>query len=134
MNKKHFFGTLLMALILSLALVACGGGGETSSVGDVKAGEELFNQLTVDVQPGCVTCHSLTPDQVIVGPSLAGFATRAETRIDGTTAEDYIRQSILEPNAYLVEGLTPDVMVQLWAETLNPEQVAKVTAYLLTLK
>ncbi len=135
MNKKHFFGTLLMALLLSLALVACGGGGgETSSVGDVKAGEELFNQLTVDVQPGCVTCHSLTPDQVVVGPSLAGVATRAETRIDGTTAEDYIRQSILEPNTYVVEGFQPDVMVQVWAETLTPEQVDNVTAYLLTLK
>ena len=134
MNKKHVFGALLMALLLSLALVACGGGGETSAVGDVKAGEELFNQLTVDVQPGCVTCHSLTPDTVVVGPSLAGVATRAETRIDGTSAEDYIRQSILEPNAYIVEGFQPDVMVQVWAETLTPEQVDNVTAYLLTLK
>lgn len=135
MNKKQLFGTLLMVIVLSLVLVACGGGGgDTSAVGDAKAGEALFNEAVIVDQPGCNTCHSLTPDTVVVGPSLAGVATRAETRVDGVSAEDYIRQSILEPDAYVVEGFQPGVMVQVWAEKLTPEQVDNVVAYLLTLK
>ncbi|GAB4579745.1 MAG: hypothetical protein Fur0022_24840 [Anaerolineales bacterium] len=132
MLRKPLFIVLLTVFVLVLA--ACGGGGETSAVGDAKAGEALFNQLTIDVQPGCVTCHSLTPDTVIVGPSLAGVGTRAATRVSGLSAEDYIRQSILEPDAYVVEGFQPGVMVQVWEETLTPEQVDNLTAYLLTLK
>ncbi|HNB51985.1 MAG TPA: cytochrome c, partial [Anaerolineales bacterium] len=108
--------------------------GDTSAVGDAKAGEALFNEAVIVDQPGCNTCHSLTPDTVVVGPSLAGVATRAETRVDGVSAEDYIRQSILEPDAYVVEGFQPGVMVQVWAEKLTPEQVDNVVAYLLTLK
>lgn len=135
MNKKRLIGALLIGLILALALAACGGGGgETSAVGDVNAGEALFNEAIIVDQPGCNTCHSLTPDTVVVGPSLAGVGTRAETRISGTSAEDYIRQSILEPDAYVVEGFQPGVMVQVWEETLTPEQVDNLTAYLLTLK
>ncbi|NUM45704.1 MAG: cytochrome c [Anaerolineales bacterium] len=136
MTKKHLISVVLMALLFSLALVACGGGGggETSAVGDAKAGEALFNEAIIDVQPGCNTCHSLTPDTVVVGPSLAGVATRAETRISGMSAEDYIRESILHPDNYVVEGFTAGVMVQVWEETLTPEQVDNLTAYLLTLK
>lgn len=136
MLKKPLFFVLLTALVLSLALAACGGssGGDTSAVGDAKAGEKLFNQAVIVDQPGCNTCHSLTPDTVIVGPSLAGIGTRAATAVSGETAEEYIRQSILEPDAHVVDGFQPGVMVQVWAEKLTPEEVDNVVAFLLTLK
>jgi cytochrome c2 len=134
MNKKHLIGALLTILLLALTLTACGGGGATSDVGDVKAGEALFNEAIIVDQPGCNTCHSLTPDTVVVGPSLAGIGTRAETRISGMSAEDYLRESILHPDNYVVEGFTAGVMVQVWEKTLTPEQVDNVIAYLLTIK
>lgn len=127
----------VLVLVFALALAACGGGsggGETSDIGDVAAGKALFEEPIIDVQPGCNTCHSLTPDQVIVGPSLAGVGTRAETRVSGMTAEDYIRESILHPDNYVVEGFDPGVMVQVWEQTLTTEQVDNLIAYLLTLK
>lgn len=133
MHKKHLFGAICMALVLSLALGACGGGG-ANAVGDAQAGEAIFKEGVIGNQPGCSTCHSLSPDTVIVGPSLAGVGTRAETRISGVSAEAYLRQSILEPDAYVVEGFQPGVMVQVWEETLTSEQVDNLTAFLLTLK
>lgn len=127
---------LIAAFVLMLALAACGGGGEatTSDVGDVAAGEELFAQPIIGTQPGCNTCHSLSVDEVIVGPSLAGIGTRADTRVEGLSAEEYIRTSILHPDEYVVEGFQPGVMVQVWEQELSPEQVDNLVAYLLTLK
>jgi mono/diheme cytochrome c family protein len=132
MSKKPM---LIMTLFVIFTLALWGCGGSNSGVdGDVAAGEALFAEPIIDVNPGCSTCHSLTPDQVLVGPSMAGIGTRAETRIPGMSAEDYIRESILHPDNYVVEGFDPGVMVQVWEQTLTPEQVDSLVAYLLTLK
>ena len=132
MSKKiAFFFALL--LVSGMLLAACGGGG--GSTDDAAArGEELFNQPIVGSEPGCNTCHSLTAGTVIVGPSLAGIGTTAATRVGDETAEEYLRQSILEPDAYLVEGFTAGVMSKNWADTLTDDQLNDVVAYLLTIK
>lgn len=137
--KKLLF---VVVLVLGLALAACGGGdagGETdggdavAAVGDAAAGEALFAQTIIVDQAGCATCHSLEPDVVIVGPSMAGIASRASSTIAGLSAEDYIRQSILAPNDYIVEGYPAGVMVPVWEETLTEEELDNLVAYLLTL-
>ena len=135
MTKRSVLFTFA-ALILILALAACGGGGEetTSDVGDVGAGQTLFAQPIIGAQPGCSTCHSLNADEVIVGPSMAGIGNRAESRVSGQSAEDYLRESILHPDAYVVDGFDPGVMVQVWEDELTGEQVDNLVAYLLTLK
>jgi mono/diheme cytochrome c family protein len=133
MTKKSLIA-VLAALVLTAALAACGGGGTATPVGDAEAGGTLFAQTIIGAQPGCATCHSLETGTVLVGPSMAGIGTRAETRVDGLSAEEYIRQSILDPNAYVVEGFQPGVMVQVWAEELSPVQIDNLVAYLLTLK
>jgi nitric oxide reductase subunit C len=79
----------------------------------------------------CVTCHSLQPDVVLVGPSLAGVATRAASRVQGMSAKDYLRQSILDPGAYVVEGF-PDAMARNLGEVLNSQQISEIIAFLLT--
>ncbi len=122
---------VLAGLFLALALASCGGGGSPAGV---KNGEAFFDQLLIDKGPGCNTCHSLKPNQVLVGPSLAGVATRAEKRIPNVSAEDYLRQSILEPDSYLVAGFGPGVMPKTYSSELTPEQLANLIAYLMTLK
>ncbi len=82
----------------------------------------------------CATCHSLSPDTVIVGPSLAGIATRAETRIEGLTAAEYIEESILRPDAYHPPGFEDKQMDTSLAKQLSVEDVEALIAYLLTLK
>lgn len=142
MNKKLL--VLLVICISLLSLAACGGGNtstntpaeEPAPVGDAVNGEALFAQPTIGANnaPGCITCHSLEPDVVIVGPSQAGLATRAETRVAGQSAEEYIRTSITEPNAYVVEGFAEGVMYQNYATDLTAEEINDLIAYTLTLK
>lgn len=143
MSKRIFL--ILSAGLLLMALVACGGGGgesaetaagEPTPVGDAANGEALFAQPLIGANnaPGCITCHSLQPDVVIVGPSQAGLATRAETRVPGQTAEQYIRNSILHPDDFVVENFAPGLMYQNYSTDLTTEEVDDLVAYGLTLK
>ena len=79
----------------------------------------------------CSTCHSLEPDVVIVGPSLAGVASRAGTRIAGMTAEQYLRDSIVNPGDYVVEGF-PDAMQRNLGDKLSSDQINDIIAFLMT--
>ena len=137
MLLKKFFVVVLLSIILS----ACGGqtnsGGSPSvaSVGDPASGKTLFEQPTIgDNAPGCITCHSTEPGQVIVGPSLTGVATRAAGQVKGQMAAEYLRNSILTPNAYVVNGFPADVMYQNYKGVLTDKQLKDLVAYLLTFK
>jgi cytochrome c len=83
----------------------------------------------------CSTCHNVDPGSgTLVGPSLSGVATRAETRVAGLSAAQYLRTSIVAPNSYVVEGFVPGLMTQTFEAALTPEQIEDLVAYLLTLK
>ena len=128
--------------------------GSTETVvfdGDVSlaAGERLVvNAIDVPPPPGvaegrkvftdrdlgsCDVCHSTRPGDDGVGPSLAGIGERAATRIPGLTAEEYIRQSILEPDAYIVDGYRAGQMLDIYAERLTPGQIDSLIDYLMSL-
>jgi len=107
---------------------------DASMGGDPLAGERLYYEMSLGTNAACRICHSLTPDEVLVGPSLAGVATRARTRVPGLSAEAYLRQSILEPEAYIVPGFPAGQMVNNLGQVLTPTQVDDLVAFLLTLK
>ncbi len=142
MNKKTLLTLLVLALVLLLA--ACGGGGgdtaesgDGGSSGDAAAnGEMLYNQVIIGSAsaPGCLTCHSLEPDVVLVGPSHAGLAGRAGSYQEGMSAEDYLRESILDPDAHIVEGFVPGVMPPNLATELKAGEVNDLVVYMMTLK
>lgn len=81
----------------------------------------------------CATCHALAPDTVIVGPSLAGIASRAADRVPGQSAEAYLRDSIINPGHFIVPGF-PDVMQRNLGEKLSAEQINDIITFLLTLE
>jgi len=81
----------------------------------------------------CAQCHALTPDTIVIGPFIAGIATRAETRVEGYDAEAYIESSILFPKDYLVEGFI-DTMPTNFGKELTSAELTAVVAYLMTLK
>ncbi len=102
--------------------------------GDPLEGERIFYEASTGTNAGCRICHSLEPDVIIVGPSLAGVATRAGTRVPSLTAEQYLRQSILEPNAYIVPDFPEGQMLQNFRQILTPDQIDNLVAFLLTLR
>ncbi|MEY2929280.1 MAG: hypothetical protein RL033_29 [Pseudomonadota bacterium] len=66
-------------------------------------GELTFNQM------GCSTCHSID-GSAKVGPTLKGVFGRQEKLAGGGSVvvdENYLRESILEPQSKLVEGFPP---------------------------
>lgn len=93
-----------------------------------KKGEELV------VQTGCLACHSLdgTPK---VGPTLKGLFGKKVSLTDGKSVladESYIRESILEPNARLVQGFPP--VMPTFQGVVKDEDITAIIAYLKTVK
>lgn len=133
MNRRYLF--VAAAVVMAGLLAGCGGSGDSPDQA-AAAGEELFKQSTLEGSAGCIGCHSLEPDTVIVGPSLAGFAEEAEEEGEelGMTAEEFIRQSIVDPNALVMEDFNEGVMPGNYGEVLTQEQLDNLVAFLLSLE
>jgi nitric oxide reductase subunit C len=116
------------------AILASSTGGEAVNAADIPAdplarGEYWFKRPPAN----CITCHSLEPDVVIVGPSLTGIASRAGTRVEGMDAQTYIRDSILNPGDHVVEGF-PDAMARNLGDVLSADQLNDIIGFLMTLE
>jgi cytochrome c551/c552 len=83
---------------------------------------------------GCNFCHDVSAGTIVGGPSLKGIAATAATRKPPMTAEEYLHESIMNPNIYLVEGYVKNSMFDDYGESLKAEQIADLVAYMLTLK
>ncbi len=82
----------------------------------------------------CLACHSLDGSK-LVGPSFAGLfnSERSVTSKNGeitVTADfDYIKRSIYEPNAEIVEGYAKGLM-QSYSKVLKEEDIEAIVEYL----
>lgn len=83
----------------------------------------------------CIACHTLT-DVKNVGPGFLGVFGRTE-HIEGggniTVDENYLRESILNPNAKIVAGYPKGVMPT-FAGQLSEEELMGIIDYLKTVK
>jgi hypothetical protein len=103
--------------------------------GDPEVGAQAY------VEYGCNTCHGLpeTPDSATVGPWLGDIAANAATRIEGYSAQDYIYESILDPNAFIAPDcpsgpcVSPSLMPTSFPLLIgrNPQNMANLLAYLM---
>ena len=90
--------------------------------------------LTVFINAGCTACHMIdgVPEAVgEIGPNLSAVASSAGSRVDGLTAEQYLRQSVSDPSDFLVDDYD-----NLMPAGLVPDQADfdNLIAYLLTLE
>ncbi len=79
---------------------------------------------------GCVACHRVGAANGIA-PSWEGIAERAASRRPPMPADAYLYESIIHPDAYLVEGF-PNSMVPNLDSRMSDQELADVIAYLLT--
>jgi cytochrome c oxidase subunit 2 len=82
---------------------------------------------------GCSGCHS-TDGTTKVGPTLKGVFGSSVELSDGkkvTADEEYLRESIVDPNAKIVKGFQP---IMPTFKTLKDDEIAAIVAYLKSLK
>jgi cytochrome c oxidase subunit 2 len=105
-----------------------GGGSQPDDLAPEEWGEQLAQEWA------CTTCHSTDGSQM-TGPTWQGTFGSEQTFEDGSTItvdENYLRESILEPNAKIVEGY-PAIM-NTYQGQLNDEQINAIIEYIKTLK
>lgn len=93
-------------------------------------GREVFTARSV----GCDVCHSTTKGSDGVGPSLYGIGEVGATRVEGLTSSQYLRQSILLPDQFIVDGWPAGQMLPIYRERLTEADLEALLAYLETLR
>jgi hypothetical protein len=101
-------------------------------VGDAAEGERLFNTFQPRAGIACSTCHRTDSDARLIGPGLRNVSVRAQTRVAGQSAGQYLHTSIIDPRAYIVEGY-PDLMPKNWGSVFTETQLNDIVAYLFSL-
>jgi len=89
----------------------------------------------------CFACHVIPGIATAVGqvgPNLSNIGVDGATRIPDYTAEQYIRESLLNPNAFVAPECPtgpclPNLMVQNLGDTLTAEEIDTLVAYLASL-
>ncbi|HEY0049474.1 MAG TPA: cytochrome c oxidase subunit II [Pyrinomonadaceae bacterium] len=101
--------------------------GNTSNQTPVEAGKELF-----EAKLGCASCHAGGPNQR--GAKVEGIFGTQIKLVGGQTVladEAYIRESILNPGAQIVEGYQP--IMPTFKGQVSEEQLVALVAYIKSL-
>lgn len=105
-------------------------------VDEISAETEAIG-LQVIKKNACVACHSLDGSKV-VGPSFKGlYGSTKSVETDGkirtlTADDEYIKKSIYDPNADVVEGFNKGLMIS-YKDKLTEEEIIEVINYIKSL-
>lgn len=114
----------------------------TDAQSPIAQGERVFRTAI----PSCSACHSIAPGVNMAGPTLAGIGTRADQVVasgdyagEATDGAGFIRESIVAPSAHVTPGAMYSAggvsfMPATYAESLTPEEIEQLVAYLGTLR
>lgn len=100
--------------------------GEVSAAELVSAGAELYEGAG-----GCTACHGLgeRAPNLLTGEGDQGpIGARCAARVEGQDCKTYLHASMVDPNAYVVEGFQP-IMPDM-SRTLSANQIWALVAYL----
>jgi cytochrome c oxidase subunit 2 len=120
LQHSRMIGSVVAMEPAEFQMWLAGGPAEASPA---QAGERLFTEL------GCITCHR--EGAPIPAPVLNGLFGRSVELQDGGTAiadENYIRESIMNPQAKLVAGYQP--VMPPFQGVASEEQVLQLIAYI----
>jgi len=94
------------------------------------AGEGADDGESVFATAGCGSCHAFGPagSDAEVGPSLDDLAGAAESA--GQPLDEFVSESIVDPNERLAEGYQGDVMPNTYDKSLSEDQLDGLVQYL----
>lgn len=93
---------------------------------DTSSPEYLFEKATCG---GCHKVSGVVGAQGFIGPNLDGLGDRAANAVTGQTAQDYVREAILDPAAYIAPGYD-DTMPENLARFLSADELEILVAWL----
>ncbi|MBM3679339.1 MAG: cytochrome c oxidase subunit II [Actinobacteria bacterium] len=104
------------------------GGGSGSGGGSGGGGSDLG--ASTFASAGCGGCHAFAPagSSGAVGPKLDDLDAAAKAA--GEPLEQFVRQSIVEPDAIVAEGFQAGVMPKTYGDSLEAEEIDALVAYL----
>jgi len=105
--------------------------GLDADIANAIASADIAEGETIALTFGCVGCHAVDPNEVKTGPTWHNAGDTAIVRVPGESPAYYLYQSIVAPNAYITPGYPANIMPANFNETMTPEQIATMVAYLL---
>jgi len=81
----------------------------------------------------CASCHTFQPANAsgTIGPDLDNLASDATKYGGGASPEDYVKESIVDPEKVVVSGFPAGVMPTNFGTSLTPDQIDALVQYLL---
>lgn len=85
---------------------------------------------------GCGACHMLADagGAGTAGPTLTHIGTQAGNMVPGQSADQYIHESIVNPNAFIVPGFQSNIMPKDFGQRLSDQELQALVQYLLAQK
>jgi mono/diheme cytochrome c family protein len=100
----------------------------SSSGGNVAAGKVVF------ASSGCASCHTFKPAGATgqVGPNLDTAPTKDAAADGNMNLAAFIKESIVNPNAYIAKGYAGGIMTPTFGTTLTSKQINDLVAFVLS--
>lgn len=115
----------------AIALAGCGGGGDEAAPTTEAPAADAAGGKSVFADQGCGSCHTFAPagSTGATGPNLDDALERDAERAGKPLAE-FVRESIVEPDAFIAPGFQPGVMPKTFAASLSDQELANLVAFL----
>lgn len=99
-----------------------------SSGGNVAAGKAVF------ASSGCASCHTFKPAGATgtIGPNLDTEPAVSAKADHNMNLAAFVKQSIVDPDAYIAKGFQPNIMPKTFGKTLSATQLKDLVAFVLS--
>jgi len=120
-----------LEMLVTYMKASVSGAGEHSQAAKAQPAADAAAGAATDgeafmTQKGCGACHKYGSQVGAIGPDLTDIGAIRDT--------DFLRRSILEPNADISDGYLPNLMPPIYAAQLSPEELELIVNYLAGLK
>ncbi len=100
---------------------------------EITSARERGRALFYDPVVGCYLCHSIGGVGATRGPGLSRIGEIGASRRPGLSLEEYLRESIIDPTAYITADYPP-IMPTNFGDRLTEEQIADLIDFMKSIR